>query len=266
MTKPKDIFVIYLLLIIEFLILSNCNAIINNIVFSSQLFITKIFPSVFPTMLLGLMLTKLNFYKIVPKFINKLFKKFFNFNNIHTAIFISSFICGAPNNGVFINEYLNKGLITEKEAESMLCATHFINPLFIIYGVGIGLFNNEKVGLLIIITMLISNLIKLRILKKNFNSADIYLQNEFFYSLSTFFTTIKTSINSILNIFAVVVIFNILIALISNIFNFSNLTNTIINLILEVTSGINKINSLYINNAFKFILAYFGLSFGGLSI
>lgn len=266
MTKSKDIIIIYLLILVEILILSNSKIVISNIIFSSQLFISKIFPSMFPTMVIGLMLIRLNFYKIIPTFINKIFKKIFNFNNIHTSIFLSSIICGVPNNAVFINEYLNKGLISEKEAESLLCATHFINPLFIIYGVGIGLFNNTKVGLLIIITMLISNLIKLRILKKNFNSADIYLQNEFFYSLSTFFTTIKTSINSILNIFAVVVIFNILIALISNIFNFSNLTNTIINLILEVTSGINKINSLYINNAFKFILAYFGLSFGGLSI
>ena len=112
---------------------------------------------------------------------------------------------------------------------------------------------------------LISNLMKLRILKNNFNSVDIYLQNESFYPLSIFFTTIKTSINSILNIFAVVVIFNILITLISNVFNFNSTVNIIINLLLEVTSGINKINSLNISNTYKLILSYIGLSFGGLS-
>lgn len=266
MTKKKDIIIIYFFILIEFLILSNSKIVINNIKQSSYLFISNIFPSMFPTMVVGLMLTKLNFYKILPKFINRIFKKLFNFNNVHTAIFLSSFICGAPNNAVFINEYLNKGLISEKEAESLLCSTHFINPLFIIYVVGVGIFNNVKVGILIILIMLISNFIKLRILKNDFNSADIYLKNDSFCGLNTFFTTIKTTINSILNIFAVVVIFNILIALISNIFNFNYLLNTLINLSLETTNGINKISTLKISDTFKFLLAYFGLSFGGLCI
>lgn len=266
MTKSKDIIIIYLLLFIEIMILSNSKIVINNIIFSSQLFILKIFPSLFPTMVIGLMLTKLNYYKLIPKFINKTFKKLFNFNNIHTTIFLSSVICGSPNNAVFINEYLNKGLINEKEAESLLCATHFINPLFVIYGVGIGIFNSAKIGILIILIMLISNLIKLKILRNDFSNVDIYIQNEFLNPLNTFFSAIKTSINSVLNIFSIVVIFNIMIALISNIFSFNNEVNIIINLLLEVTSGINKINNLNINNIYKFILSYFGLSFGGLSI
>lgn len=266
MTKTKDIILIYLFLLIEILILSNSKIVINNITFSSYLFLSKIFPSMFPTMVIGLMLTKLNFYKVIPNFINKIFKILFNFNNIHTSIFLCSMICGAPNNAMFINECLNKGLISEKEAECLLCTTHFINPLFIISAVGIGIFNDVKIGILIIFIMLISNFVKLRILRNNFISTDIYMNNELVYPLNAFFSVIKVCINAILNIFSIVIIFNTLLALISNIFNFSNLTNTIINLILEVTSGINKINSLYINKIYKFFLSYFSLMFGGLCL
>ena len=64
MTKLKDTIIIYLILLVEILILSNSKLIINNVINSSYIFMYNIFPSMFPTTIIGLMLTKLNYYKI----------------------------------------------------------------------------------------------------------------------------------------------------------------------------------------------------------
>lgn len=267
MTKTKDLIIIYILLLLEILILTNSKTVIYNINNSSLLFITKTFPSLYPTMIIGLLLTKLNFYKIVPKFINNIFNKLFNFNNIHTSIFISALICGSPSNAVFINEYLENNLITKKEAESLLCCTHFINPLFIINAIGIEIFNSAFIGFLIILGLIASNLFKAFILRNDFSSKNINISNNTNNKfIDTFFSTIKSSIISILNIFSIVITFNILLSLITNVFNLNSYLNVAVNIILELTSGIYKIKYLNLSKLLKIFLSYYSLSFGGLSI
>ena len=138
LTRKKDIFLLYFLLTLELLILINSSLIIKSVKDSSFMFIIKIFPSLFPTMVIGNLLIKNNIELIIPKFIKKIFNKLFNFNDIETSIFIISIFTGTPSNAIYINEYLEKNLITKKEAEALLCTTHFINPLFVVAGVGIG--------------------------------------------------------------------------------------------------------------------------------
>lgn len=267
MKSKKNIILIYLLLSFELLILINSNQIINNVKESSVMFILKIFPSLFPTMILGNLLIKNNVYLIVPNLIKKIFNKLFNFNDTITGIFIMSMLTGTPSNAIYINDYLNKNLINEKQAENLLCITHFINPLFVVGGVGIGIFNNVKIGFLLLLLLWISNFIKAYINRKSFitnlNKNDIYIQESFVKTLTS---SIKVSINSLLMIFGIVITFNILVTLISNIFNFSLFTNFIINAMLEMTGGIIKLSYLNINIIIKFILSYFILNFGGLCI
>ena len=267
MKSKKNIILIYLLLSFELLILINSNQIINSVKESSVMFILKIFPSLFPTMVLGNLLIKNNVHLIVPNLIKKIFNKLFNFNDTITGIFIMSMLTGTPSNAIYINDYLNKNLINEKQAENLLCVTHFINPLFVVGGVGIGIFNNVKIGFLLLLLLWISNFIKAYINRKSFitnlNKNDIYIQESFVKTLTS---SIKVSINSLLMIFGIVITFNILVTLISNIFNFSLFTNFIINAMLEMTGGIIKLSYLNISIIVKFILSYFILNFGGLCI
>lgn len=267
MKSKKNIILIYLLLSFELLILINSNQIINSVKESSLMFILKIFPSLFPTMVLGNLLIKNNVHLIVPNLIKKIFNKLFNFNDTIVGIFIISMLTGTPSNAIYINEYLNKNLINEKQAENLLCITHFINPLFVVGGVGIGIFNNMKIGFLLLLLLWISNFIKAYLNRKNFitnlNKNNIYIQESFIKTLTS---SIKVSINSLLMIFGIVITFNILVTLISNIFNFSLFTNFIINAMLEMTGGIIKLSYLNINIIIKFILSYFILNFGGLCI
>lgn len=267
LTRKKDIFLLYFLLTLELLILINSSLIIKSVKDSSFMFIIKIFPSLFPTMVIGNLLIKNNIELIIPKFIKKIFNKLFNFNDIETSIFIISIFTGTPSNAIYINEYLEKNLITKKEAEALLCTTHFINPLFVVAGVGIGVFNDVKIGFLLLVLAWISNLFKAFLNINNFKEKrkmNITHSNKNF--ITTLSESIKTSINALLMIFGIVIMFNLLVALISNIFNLNLCTNVIINGLLEMTGGIMKLSSLDINIYIKIVLAYIFLNFGGLCI
>ena len=106
MTSKKDILLIYFLLLIELLILINSDIVIKSVITSLNMFLTKIFPSLFPTMVMGLLLVKLGIYRIIT--FQNLFKRLFRFNEIDTSIFITSLFCGTPSNATFINNYLQK--------------------------------------------------------------------------------------------------------------------------------------------------------------
>lgn len=267
MTNKKNLYLIYLLLFLEVLLILNSKAIISSVKDSSLMFIIKIFPSLFPTMLLGNLLIKNNVHLIIPNFVKRIFNKFFNFNEAITGLFITSMLTGTPSNAMYINEYIDKNIITEKEAEALLCSTHFINPLFVIGGVGIGAFNSEKIGFLLLILSWTSNFFKAYLNRKNFkkinNDYVCLKQKSFIKSLTE---SINKSINSLLMIFGIVTTFNILVTLIVNVFNISYTINCIISALLEMTGGIIKLSSLNMSMLPKFILSYFFLNFGGICI
>lgn len=266
MTQKKEILLLYSLLVFEFILLFNSNEVIKSVIESTKIFIFSVFPSLFPTMVLGLLITKLNLYTIIPKTIKKLFNKLFNFNDAHTSIFLSSMICGSPSSAIFIKEYLNEGLISENEAQSLMKCTIFINPLFVIGTIGIKVFNSQYVGILLLILTYITNMIKAFLLRKNFKSISKERKtiNETF--INTFINTIKKSMLALLYILGFIIIFNLLIILITHIFHPNIYITTIINIFLEITSGIIKLSMLDINILLKMLISYITLSFGGICI
>ena len=266
MNNKKTFIILYIFIILEILILFNSKDIINNIIHNSSVFFFSIFPSLFPNMVIGNILCELNIHKIIPKFIKKFLNINFNFNNNAINIYLLSMICGTPTNAILINKYLENDKITEKEAESLLCTTHFINPLFVIGSVGIGIFKSSKTGLLLLTTLYISNFIKAYILRNNFNKNHNYLSDNNINVTSLFSASIKKSMDSLILIFGIIIMFNILILLVTNIFNLNLITSSIIKCMLEMTSGIQVLKTLNINYYIKIFLAYYTLSFGGVCI
>lgn len=265
--NKKNIIIIYIFIILELLILFNSNIIIKSVNSSSLMFIKKIFPSLFPTMVIGNILIKSNVYLIIPKKIKAFLFKKFNFSNSTMELFFISLITGSPSSAMYINNYLNNDLINKKEAEALLCSTHFINPLFIVAGVGVGVFNSVKIGFVLLIMLFISTLIKIYLNKNNFkNNKKINLNIKNTNLITNITSSIKESINALLLIFGIVVIFNILVSLVSNILDLSGLASCIINGLLEMTGGIIKLSNLNINIYIKIFLAYYFLNFGGLCI
>ena len=264
--RKKDIIFIYTLIIMELLILINSKIIIGNVIFCSILYITKIFPSMFPSMVISNMLINTNIKKIIPKHIKKIFYKVFNLSDDLTVLYILSMFCGSPTNAILVNDYVNKGIIKEDNIELILGITSFINPLFITGGIGIGVFNNIKIGFILLIMQYVSSLIKLFINKRKIiNQKSDYRMRED-SAIINIKLSINKSINACLSIFGIVIMFNILICLINNIFHINDNLMIIINSLVEITSGIVKLNNLNINYILKILLAYLFINFQGLCI
>lgn len=266
MTNKKNLLLLYFLIIIEFIILSKSNIVIKSVINASYMFITKVFPSLFPTMIIGNLLVKNNVWKIIPTFIKNIFKKLFGYNDAMISIFIISMFTGSPSNGMYINEYLEKKIINEKEAETLLCTTHFINPLFVIGGVGKGIFNSTKIGFIILLTLYLNNFIKAFILREKNTNENKTINENNTNIIKDFTNVVKNSLNALLMIFGIIIIFNLLISLITNIFLLNNITSVILNGLLEMTGGVISIETLNINFYLKLLLAYYFLNFGGLCI
>lgn len=267
MTTKKNIYFLYLLLLLELIVLCKSKIIIKSVIDSSLMFILKIFPSLFPTMVIGNLLVKENVQLIIPMFIKKVFKKLYGYNDTMTGIFIISMFTGTPSNAMYINEYLEKGLLNKNQAETLLCTTHFINPLFVVGGVGIGVFKSVKIGFLLLMMLWLNNFIKAFICKskweKDKNNKSESNTINFISDLSY---VIKKSINSLLMIFGIVIMFNILTTLIKNIFYLNNISSAIINGILEMTGGTTALSTLKVDKIIKVIISYIFLNFGGLCI
>ncbi len=266
-TKKVD-FIICTLIITELLILNNAPLITNSIQRYSLTFIQTILPSLFPTMLIGNLLIKMNVIKIVPKFLKNIFNKLFNFNEACTIIFILSFIAGSPSNAKFINDYYELGKINKRQAENLMCITHFINPLFVTEVIGNQVFNNKNIGFILVLIILLMNLVKAFILRNNFKNK-INLNQESYKSVSfikIITPSIKNSLESLLIIFGTVITFGTLCTLIMYIFKLSPLLNLIIGGILEMTSGVTNLSIINTPPLIKLYLSYFFINFGGLCI
>ena len=262
--KSKNNILLYILVFIEIIILIKSKIIVSNVITTTKLFIYNIFPNLIPTMIMGSLLINQGIYRIIPSYIGIIFNKLFNFNQAHTSIFFMSMFCGSPANALYINEYLNKNIITSNEAESLLCCTHFINPLFVINGIGAGIFNNIKIGFLIYVLLIIENLLKAYLLRNNFIS-DTNLKNSINKFINSLINSINISMNSCILILGMILVFNILICLIDLLIPLYNI-KYILTGILEITSGILNIKHLHINLFIKMFYTYYLVNFGGICI
>ena len=120
----KDLFILLFFCSILFTLLTNYNIIIKSIQNSVNLWLTKLFPSIFPFMVLGTILINLN--------IASFFKKFFKLKNNSVIVMLMSALSGFPSNAKYTKQmYLNYEL-TLKNANSALCFSHFSNHLFLL--------------------------------------------------------------------------------------------------------------------------------------
>ena len=265
MSKKKDILIIYIFIVLEILILFNSKSVIDSVINSSKLFILNVFPGLFPTMVIGKILVSCNVYKILPKFIRKIFNKLFNFDDITTSIYIMSMLCGMPSNAIFINDYLERNILTKDEASSLLKITHFINPLFVIGTVGINVLNSFKIGLILLLGMYLVSIIKAVLYRNTFKKHTVHIK-ENSNDITIVSDSIMQSIKSLLLIFGIIILFNILVTLLCSIFKLNLLFKTIINGILEITGGILYIKLLNIKYVYKVLLSFCFIMFGGICL
>lgn len=255
-----------------------------------SLWANSVVPSLFPFFIAIELLNHTNVANILGKFFSKIMRPFFNVPGVGAYIFIMGLISGYPTGAKIVTRFREKGLLTKAESERLLTFTNNSGALFILGTVGITLFGNTTIGVLLLITHILSCIsvgFVFRFWKFNDNEKINYNKinsNTKNGSSNILSSSITNSINTILMIGGFIVLFSIIISIlnssklmiflstliepIANIFNIDNkFCIPIVSGILELTNGVSLVSS--ISNKLlstNIIISAFLLGFGGISI
>ena len=259
------------------------------------LFVTSVLPSLFPFFIATELILKTNLICILGKYLNKFIKPLFNVSGVSIMAIILGIISGYPIGAKVVCDLKKEKRISKLEAERLIAFTSNSSPLFILGTVGISLFGSKKIGIILLVSHILSSIsvgLIFRFWKKNIPEFSNYTlsypyknqEENHLIKLSNLGEilgeAIKKSIFTILNIGGFIVLFSVIISIlensgiiniISNIFSLFGFNKQIINSlffgIIELTNGINLISRYFYSlPTISILITSFILGFGGISI
>lgn len=267
-----------------------------------MLWVNSVIPSLLPFFICIELLKKTNFMKVIGRLLEPIMRPIFNIPGCGAIALAMGISSGYPIGAKITSDLYEEKLCTKVEAERLLAFTNTSGPLFIIGAVGIGMFGNSTIGILLLLTHFLSA-ISVGILFRNYgksaqepkthlpsstsNLSSIISQKEDFSinKLGEIMgNAIKNSINILLIIGGYITFFSVLTNILSetyileylsiiinsflNLFNFSmKMSKDILIGLLEITNGIKNLSELK-NIMYIEILTIvsFILGFGGFSV
>ena len=246
-------------------IFTNNKDVAEVIINAINLFLRKVFVSLFPMFIINDILINLNIPYYFYLVFNKLFLKVFKTSGLGAYVFIMSLISGTPSNAYILKELVKERKLSYEEASHFLMFTYFSNPLFLT--IMLGSIFDSKTTLKIILIHYISNIL-IGILKRG-KAPKITHQS---FQLETrkrngiLIKSINKSISTLLMILGTVTFYMLLTYIITYPFQNNILLKTCFSGFLEITNGLNNLVNVNIYSKIKEIIAIAIISFGGLSI
>lgn len=290
--KRSLLTITFLCFTLGLLIFSNSNlpAVKNGL----TLWATSVVPSLFPFFVATELLMHTNIISILGKLLNPIMKPLFNIRGEGSFAFIMGIISGYPMGAKIACNFRENHICSKEECERLLSFTNNSGPLFIIGTVGILMFGNTSIGILLFITHILACL-TVGILFKFWkcNNRSSRLANDFETPSNTVtFSNLgevlaKSITNSISTIFLIggfVVIFSAIISifkasgfletigfLFAPLANFLNIDisffQAFITGLLEITNGISSISMIACKKiSINIVLTSFILGLGGISV
>lgn len=259
----KPIFLTLTIIIFLF----NLDIVINSTLSASYLFITKVFVSIFPFIILSDILFYFNYDLFLKKIFGNIISKLFNVSKSTSIIYILSILTSHPTNSIYIKEMLDRKEIDENDINKILLTTYFPSIAFVIGTIGIGIYHSIKIGVFLYLTILIKNiLIGIFLRGKNLSKEIQSIKKNNITLQETISNSIIKGINISYTILGNIIIFTIIVNLLNNYLNINSTILSLMSGMLEMTSGIFMISNLNINLSQKILLTSFILNFSGLSI
>lgn len=262
-----------------------------------SLWANSVVPSLFPFFVATELLMHTNIITLFGNVLNQYMKPLFNVRGEGAFAFIMGMISGYPVGAKIASNFRQNNICSKEECERLLSFTNNSGPLFIIGTVGILMFRNTTIGILLFVTHLLACIsvgFIFRYWKKDKNTrmtnsySSSFGKDKKFVSFSNLgevlAESITSSISTILLIGGFVVLFSSIISILrasgilnslaiilAPIFQFLNIDTSfiqgILTGILEITNGINGISSIACKKiSINIILTAFLLGFGGISI
>ena len=253
-----------------------------------DLWVHSVIPTLFPFFVAAELLSNSDIVYLIGRFFKNIMRPFFNVPGEGALALISGIISGYPVGAKIVCNLKENKLCTDVECERLLGFTNNSGPLFILGTVGVGIFKSSKIGLILLVSHILSCLIVGFLFRwwkvKNIRSySSCSSHNTSTMNIGEVLScAIHSSINSILMIGGFIVIFSVICSILksSNILNIlSNITAPFFNIIgipsyylpsfftgiIEVTNGINAIPNLE-NSYTSILICSFLIGFGGMSI
>ncbi len=258
------------------------------------LWATCVVPSLFPFFIATEMLNYTNVALYIGKKLNKFMRPLFNIPGEGAYAFIMGIICGCPVGSHIVCSLYNNGICSKNEAERMLAFTNNSGPLFIIGTVGILLFGNKTIGILLFLTHFfsavsvglilgaISNCFKqFKTAVNNYKRVKNTKKTLQFTNLGEVLTTsISLSITNVLQIGGFIVLFSIMISILKQVNFFTafglpfsylhisnNFSTALLEGIIELTNGVTAVCQLHSKViSSNVVLCGFLLGFGGVCV
>lgn len=243
----KKIITVLILLLEVFLIIYS-KEITKEFILTLKIFIYNLMPILFFQLTITELLKNLNLYKIIPSKI----EKFFSLTKNEALIILLSMLSGYPN---------NIKLLKDKNNEYLNYISNYINPLFIITVVSKVYLKNIKIGLIILLSHIISNLILMYLLRNKYTKT----KEEHDYNLSIS-NTLNNTCNALKIILTNLLFISIFITLLKLTIPINNIIKAFLIGLVEFSRGIYEISLLNISIYLKGLLITIIITFQSLSI
>ena len=262
-----------------------------------SLWANSVVPSLFPFFVATDLLMHTNFVNILGRFLNQLMKPLFNIRGEGAFGFIMGLISGYPVGAKIACDFRENNICSKEECERLLSFTNNSGPLFIVGTVGISMFGNSTIGLLLLVTHILACItvgIIFRFWKFNTSTFNTDINKKSTFNKNKIVTfsnlgevlgkSITNSISTVLMIGGFVVIFSSIISILKSsgilnslvyiftpLFDFMHIDTSfiygILTGLLEITNGISIISNIHIKAiSINIVLTAFLLGFGGLSV
>ena len=258
---------------------------------SLNIWVNNIIPSLLPFFIATELINKTNIPDLIGSTLNKIMRPFFNVPGIGAYALFMGIISGYPVGAKIITDFRNNNLCSKEEAERLITFTNNSGPLFILGTVGITLYYDTTIGILLLLTHILASLTVGFIFKfwkyntrNNYEST--YNQKQILFSSlgEVISKSINSAIASIILIGGFIILFGLIISILQKlnlfkiifyiftpIFNILKIkTDYIIPFftgLIEVSNGVTNI-SLIQNESLltNIIISSFLLGFGGISV
>ncbi len=258
------------------------------------LWATTVVPSLFPFFVATQLLMHTNIVNFFGRALNNFMKPIFNIDGKGSFCFIMGLLSGYPVGAKIASEFRKNNICSKVECERLLSFTNNSGPLFIIATVGISMFGNSTIGVLLLLTHVLGcftvgfifRFYHKRNYRNSLSNDGKYISNYVSFSNlgEVLSESISSSISTILTIGGFVVIFSSIISILKSsgilsglcmiltpVFNFLHIDTSFISPLitgfLEITNGISIISDIKIKNiSVNIIFTAFLLGFGGISV
>ena len=274
-TSIKNLKYIFLSILITAIIcymLSNSQIVVLSIKTNVDLFLYKLIPSVFPYIFLTNILIESGMIFNLSFGLSKIASKIFNVTPICCPTIIISLLMGYPNAAKYITTLYTNNLIDSKRTQMLLGFTSNASPAYIISTLGLAFYNSFKLGIILLISHVLSSLILgiiLGIKYKNIiqqTSSISYIYPKKTKGFEIISNSIWNTLKTLGLIFCFMAIFSSITKLICNTLNLNKDFSAIISCITEITNGLCDVSCANFDMVIKILITSFGLSFGSLMI